>query len=66
MQEEFGAWRRWIDTSLGSPHDIVPWDTALPVSGRTYRAAPRSVVVLFEEIVRKRTRREETTFIRDG
>ncbi|HET7294148.1 MAG TPA: glycogen debranching enzyme, partial [Vicinamibacteria bacterium] len=40
-------WRRWIDTSLASPQDIVPWQTAPPVSGPTYRAGPRSVVVLF-------------------
>ena len=40
-------WRRWIDTALDSPHDIVPWQTAAPVSGHTYRAEARSVVVLF-------------------
>ena len=28
-------------------HDIVEWEWALPVPGRTYRAGPRSVVVLF-------------------
>jgi glycogen operon protein len=41
------SWRRWIDTSLDSPQDIVEWQCASPVSGRTYRAGPRSVVVLF-------------------
>jgi glycogen operon protein len=41
------AWRRWIDTSLDSPQDIVEWPSAPPVPGRTYRAGPRSVVVLF-------------------
>jgi len=40
-------WRRWIDTFLDSPHDIVDWDAAPVVSGRRYRAEPRSVVVLF-------------------
>jgi glycogen operon protein len=40
-------WRRWIDTSLNSPQEIVEWQSALPVSGETYRAGPRSVVVLF-------------------
>ena len=40
-------WRRWIDTSLDSPQDIVEWQTALSVSAGTYRAGPRSVVVLF-------------------
>jgi glycogen operon protein len=39
--------RRWIDTSLDSPHDIVEWHTAEPVLDGTYRAGPRSVVVLF-------------------
>jgi glycogen operon protein len=41
-----GAWRRWIDTSLESPLDIVEWQKATAVSGPTYRAGPRSVVVL--------------------
>jgi glycogen operon protein len=47
-----GAWRRWIDTSLASPHDIVPWRTAPSLSGHIYRAAARSVVVLFGEVGR--------------
>ena len=42
-----GGWRRWIDTSLDSPEDILPWQTAAPVSGSTYLAGPRSVVALF-------------------
>jgi isoamylase len=41
------AWRRWIDTSLESPQDIVPWRTAPSLSDPTYQAAARSVVVLF-------------------
>jgi isoamylase len=40
-------WRRWIDTFLDSPQDIVDWDTAPVVSGHRYRAEPRSMVVLF-------------------
>jgi isoamylase len=40
-------WRRWIDTSLDPPQDIVEWQTAPPVPGRTYKAGPRSVVVLW-------------------
>jgi len=40
-------WRRWIDTVLESPHDVVDWDDAPTVGGSTYRAEPRSVVVLF-------------------
>ena len=42
-----GRWRRWIDTALGSPQDIVPWQTSPSISGPAYRAEPRSVVVLF-------------------
>jgi isoamylase len=42
-----GRWRRWIDTSLDSPHDIECEEEAPPVSGDTYRSEPRSVVVLF-------------------
>ncbi len=42
-----GSWRRWIDTTLDSPHDIVEWQSAPPVPGRSYRAGPHSVVVLF-------------------
>jgi len=41
------SWHRWIDTALDSPHDIVEWKNAPPVSARSYRAGPRSVVVLF-------------------
>ncbi len=41
------TWRRWIDTALESPEDIVAWQTALPFTGGTYRAGPRSVVALY-------------------
>jgi isoamylase len=44
---EGGLWRRWIDTGLDSPQDIVPWLTAPPLDARTYRTEARSVVVLF-------------------
>jgi isoamylase len=47
-----GSWRRWIDTALESPQDIVPWQTAPSLSGNSYRARARSVVVLFAEIGR--------------
>ena len=43
------AWRRWIDTYLESPEDIVDWDEAGSVPGDTYRAGPRSVVVLWAD-----------------
>ena len=39
-------WRRWIDTTLDSPQDIVEWQTTSPVLGKTYRAGPRSIVAL--------------------
>jgi glycogen operon protein len=42
-----GPWRRWIDTSLPSPEDIVEWRSARSVPGPSYRAGPRSVVMLY-------------------
>jgi glycogen operon protein len=42
-----GPWRRWIDTFRPSPDDIVEWQAAPPVGGTTYRAGPRSVVMLY-------------------
>jgi glycogen operon protein len=41
------SWKRWIDTSLESPHDIVAWKEAPPVLRPTYRVGARSVVVLW-------------------
>ncbi len=41
------TWRRWMDTSLDSPYDIVPWNEAQPVPGPTYRAEGRSVIALY-------------------
>jgi len=41
------SWRRWIETSLPTPQDIVPWQESPFVVELTYRAAPRSVVVLW-------------------
>ncbi|MBP7937548.1 MAG: glycogen debranching protein GlgX [Phycisphaerae bacterium] len=40
-------WRRWIDTALDSPHDIVDWRSSPQVPGFAYRAEARSVVLLF-------------------
>jgi isoamylase len=40
-------WRRWIDTFLEAPQDIVPWEEAPGVTGYSYRTGPRSVVVLW-------------------
>ena len=39
-------WCRWIDTALDAPQDISPWAMAASLSGCTYQAAARSVVVL--------------------
>lgn len=41
-----GPWRRWIDTSLDSPADIVPFEKAPLVQGSTYRVGERSVAML--------------------
>jgi glycogen operon protein len=41
------SWRRWIDTSLDSPDDIVTWGKAPSIAGSTYRVADRSVVMLY-------------------
>lgn len=43
------CWRRWIDTSLSSPHDIVSWEDAPCVSGDTYAVVDRTVVMLFAD-----------------
>jgi glycogen operon protein len=44
------TWRRWIDTSLPSPEDIVDWDSSPVVTGNTYRAGPRSLVHLWTSV----------------
>ena len=41
-----GPWRRWIDTSLATPEDIVDWEQAPPVLSHSYRAGARSSVIL--------------------
>src|SRR5262249_18286775 len=43
------SWRRWIDTALESPRDIVEREMAETIPGNTYRAESRSVAVLFTE-----------------
>ncbi|MEQ1831348.1 MAG: hypothetical protein ABL921_35710 [Pirellula sp.] len=42
-----GPWRRWIDTGLDSPNDIVRIQMAPIVSNGTYRVEARSVLMLF-------------------
>jgi glycogen operon protein len=44
-------WRRWIDTALDSPNDIVPWQDARAVDGFTYQSAARSVVALYSNLM---------------
>ncbi len=43
-------WRRWIDTALESPLDIVEWQKAPAISDHNYRVEARSVVVLFRTL----------------
>ena len=40
-------WRRWIDTALDSPHDILEWAKSEPLHGYNYLAESRSVVMLY-------------------
>jgi glycogen operon protein len=44
------SWRRWINTALDSPQDIVHWEAALPAPLCAMRTEPRSVIVLFAEL----------------
>ena len=44
--ESDNTWRRWIDTGLESPQEIVEWGNALLANASTYHVSPRSVVVL--------------------
>jgi isoamylase len=41
------GWRRWIDTALDSPNDIMAWQVAPVFAEGRYNASPRSVVVLW-------------------
>lgn len=52
-RSEGGFWRRWIDTFLETPQDIVAWQQAPSVSNHTYRAGPKSVVVLWASLYEK-------------
>ena len=40
------GWRRWIDTALPPPHDIVKWSAALTIPSCHVTVAPRSLQVL--------------------
>ena len=41
------SWRRWLDTSLPTPMDIIPWQESPLVAEQIYKAGPRSVVILW-------------------
>ena len=51
---EAGAWRRWLDTSLESPEDILPWDEAPHIAESSYTAQPRSIAILVLPLARER------------
>jgi len=44
--DSLGPWRRWIDTSLEMPEDILDWQHASHACGTSYRAGSRSTVIL--------------------
>jgi isoamylase len=44
-------WRRWIDTALDSPHDILEWAKAEPLRRYNYRAESRSVILLYRYLI---------------
>jgi isoamylase len=46
-------WKRWIDTSLETPEDIVPWKDAPPCIGPTYRVGPHSVAILYAPLEKR-------------
>jgi glycogen operon protein len=43
-------WRRWIDTGLASPEDIVPWSEAPDVVDGHYPVAGHSVAMLYTSV----------------
>lgn len=45
-----GAWRRWIDTGLESPDDIVSWQAAPEIPIGPYRLGPRSVAMAYASV----------------
>lgn len=50
LPESKSPWRRWIDTGLKSPDDIVPWTEAPTVIDGHYRLLDRSVVWLYSTV----------------
>jgi glycogen operon protein len=47
---EGAAWRRWIDTSLPSPQDILDFAESPEVSARMLRVEARSIVFLIDAL----------------
>ena len=47
LSEAYEPWRRCIDTFLAPPEDVCPLDDGPIVPMPTYRAQPRSLVILF-------------------
>jgi isoamylase len=47
LREQPGeGWHRWLDTSLSSPEDIMPWEDAPRIEGNTYELPSRSAAVV--------------------
>jgi len=53
------AWRRWIDTALDPPDEIVDWRSSPLISDQVYSAGPRSVAVLFCDLEDQRPARRQ-------
>jgi isoamylase len=45
-------WRRWIDTALASPNDILPWQDAPEIHSTSYRVEAHSIVLLYGRVPR--------------
>jgi glycogen operon protein len=41
-----GSWRRLLDTSLPSPHDVCSWYEAQEITAAACTVQPRSIAVL--------------------
>jgi isoamylase len=50
LPQNHSEWRRCIDTCLDPPNDFCAWPEAAAVSGSSYRAEARSVVILVARI----------------
>ena len=48
------SWHRWIDTSLASPEDIVPWEEVPAVDSDSYLLPARTLVVLIAKVPMER------------